>query len=1477
MESVIAAGLSKDGNIKNTSPGGIAGTGTLPSNNNGDGSKKPKKKLKQTKTEIPTKSMAQGKPPPSNIRSLDDNHDLGNVGGGSSLHGIQNEKKKRKRSYDGGDDATMDSDNDDDDASEPILASVDDDDDDIDDYPIGNGQEAILAMDDDDGEATEDEDSDDDSDDDDDDDGDNDDEDDGDGDNDDEDDGDDVDSKSISLSIGSKGSKGLSSDLPLSASTPAVPVEVGKDDPKRARKSEGDSGKGQVPTSKKSGVSPVQKKKVKKSSEKATKKSKKNEEKKKKKKKHRSKVKTEKKKKKKMNEKKQKVSENDVNEDDGANDPYDDTFTAMFAANNTGLVKATPAFYFFLGENRLKIERQLARKHRYFNRLPKGGERNQLIAQEGAMWWVKLRDSEIRRFVAMSMRDFEQRIIEWKEEKSIREMTTESDVADGHEFVNQSDRHESRKDDDILTYENHQRLYLGTTVGSKPFKPDSDESSNRVLLEFLQDMRFHPLPMVQINRQTEEYGEMDFDRVTIPYFDVHGPVSTSLGDECLGCARGWTHFCNVIKRRIPAVEHRAKLQPPLSSLVATRVGLGFQPIPPEEPQPETDKAVKSVALFSTRELPEIKAAKNLPILLSDTLSSPSLRADDIVQFVEEAIYMKVPEPPRPTQPDELLMQESKNSSVLSRSSIPIKAKKQPAEETEADDIDGEYTVNKCGRCRTIIQSDTGCVQCRRAQLVINMSKRGGREGPAPVAAASISSRQEANASKFLRVQTNMLGRVVMRENTSEIQTEGDEAVANHILRQRWTPFTVMPAQALQSPMPRALVESDNDNDDTSDDADDDEAKEESSNENETSTEQPSTTDIEGDPIDIEGTGSKSNDMEVDNGIDGHADGEIDAHKVSELDMQERPSSKQVRTSARIFALGTTNNQGAKVNVAEHLDDQDRQLLAQRFKEEADDLHKKCLSVACFGILLGLTRRDPLLLFAEPVQAEGYHEIVRNPIDFGKIRSNALGGKYSTLGSFVSDCRLLCNNALVFNPPGSIYYKTAKDLSDVLTTMQKRAAKWINAIKDAHASYWRRDPKARLAVRGEDGKPDVGFDAEDPFKDLRREWPDALEMLENSEWLRKSVESDFMRTRENEAAYYGSLAVRRAAFAAALSLAPYPDSSGMYNPVGRRTCVEDESLRNRIAQKVAETANPPELKDIPTWREEMIMRVLRKAQARRMEGMIGSTNGCARCDGMRLDQELKMAMNADSSRLGRSRKKQNEVPRIHKSRLHLSTGLGSKNIQDAIESRREVGNYKDGAKRKTKALIAAANKAKDVAVTVRGSRIHGMGLFADQPFWKGDVVAEYIGEYVTPAVTDARERMYQEHRIQDYQFRLDANFVIDATMRGGHGRYINHNCDPNCIAKIIPGEAGNHHLKRVIIIAQRDIEPLEELSYDYQFPLELDLEARIPCNCHSELCRGFMNWDLPEKGANNQVFRTHKRGANMRDRIRRLGRPLKGEK
>ena len=59
--------------------------------------------------------------------------------------------------------------------------------------------------------------------------------------------------------------------------------------------------------------------------------------------------------------------------------------------------------------------------------------------------------------------------------------------------------------------------------------------------------------------------------------------------------------------------------------------------------------------------------------------------------------------------------------------------------------------------------------------------------------------------------------------------------------------------------------------------------------------------------------------------------------------------------------------------------------------------------------------------------------------------------------------------------------------------------------------------------------------------------------------------------------------------------------------------------------------------------------------------------------------------------------------------------------------------------------------------------------------------------------------------------LCRGLVLDATVRGGLARFINHSCGPNCETQkwIVKGET------RVGIFARRRIEAGEELTYDYQ--------------------------------------------------------------
>ncbi|KAF8900661.1 hypothetical protein CPB85DRAFT_1228297 [Mucidula mucida] len=134
-----------------------------------------------------------------------------------------------------------------------------------------------------------------------------------------------------------------------------------------------------------------------------------------------------------------------------------------------------------------------------------------------------------------------------------------------------------------------------------------------------------------------------------------------------------------------------------------------------------------------------------------------------------------------------------------------------------------------------------------------------------------------------------------------------------------------------------------------------------------------------------------------------------------------------------------------------------------------------------------------------------------------------------------------------------------------------------------------------------------------------------------------------------------------------------------------------------------------------------------------------------------------------------------------------------------------------------------------------SPIHSWGLYALERISKGEMVIEYVGQVVRAQVAERRERAYERQGIgSSYLFRIDEEEVVDATKSGNLGRLINHSCDPNCNAKIIPVNG----VKKIVIYAKVDIELGDEITYDYHFPIEQD--NKIPCLCGAVRCRGYLN-------------------------------------
>ena len=135
--------------------------------------------------------------------------------------------------------------------------------------------------------------------------------------------------------------------------------------------------------------------------------------------------------------------------------------------------------------------------------------------------------------------------------------------------------------------------------------------------------------------------------------------------------------------------------------------------------------------------------------------------------------------------------------------------------------------------------------------------------------------------------------------------------------------------------------------------------------------------------------------------------------------------------------------------------------------------------------------------------------------------------------------------------------------------------------------------------------------------------------------------------------------------------------------------------------------------------------------------------------------------------------------------------------------------------------------------IRPSRIQGLGAFATRRIPSGRRLIEYTGERLTPEQADARYPDAAGERHHTYLFAIDDDVVIDAAVGGTDARFINHSCDPNCDAVIDDG--------RIWIETIREVEPGEELAYDYAYVLEerhtLSAKRRYPCTCGAANCRG----------------------------------------
>ena len=113
---------------------------------------------------------------------------------------------------------------------------------------------------------------------------------------------------------------------------------------------------------------------------------------------------------------------------------------------------------------------------------------------------------------------------------------------------------------------------------------------------------------------------------------------------------------------------------------------------------------------------------------------------------------------------------------------------------------------------------------------------------------------------------------------------------------------------------------------------------------------------------------------------------------------------------------------------------------------------------------------------------------------------------------------------------------------------------------------------------------------------------------------------------------------------------------------------------------------------------------------------------------------------------------------------------------------------------------------------------GLGLFATKRIKKGTKIIRYFGPLL-----DSKKK--KDDAIENkYLFELNNRWTIDGSVRENVARYINHACRPNAESDVRPRK------RKVFIRAIKNIEPGEEISYDYGTDYFKAYLKPIGCKC-----------------------------------------------
>ena len=155
---------------------------------------------------------------------------------------------------------------------------------------------------------------------------------------------------------------------------------------------------------------------------------------------------------------------------------------------------------------------------------------------------------------------------------------------------------------------------------------------------------------------------------------------------------------------------------------------------------------------------------------------------------------------------------------------------------------------------------------------------------------------------------------------------------------------------------------------------------------------------------------------------------------------------------------------------------------------------------------------------------------------------------------------------------------------------------------------------------------------------------------------------------------------------------------------------------------------------------------------------------------------------------------------------------------------------------------------------------GLGLFATKPIKKGDRIIRYFGPLL-----DSKKK--KDDAVENkYLFELTNRWTIDGSIRENVARYINHACKPNAESDVRPRK------RKIFIRAIKNIEPGDEINYDYGTDYFKEFLKPIGCKCES--CEKKRKKKRAEARAEKLLLKEKEERKAKKKREKQAGTPAK---